>query len=101
VPVLPGSEITATFAAGRITGNGGCNTYGAGYSLAGAGGTAIAIEPPVSTRVFCADPPGVTEQESAYFAALSTASAYRIEGDSLMLAAADGARVATFVAAGT
>ena len=96
---LPGSEITATFQAGRMSGSAGCNSYSAGFALGGGGG-AIVVSPPASTRMFCASPPGVMEQEAAYLAALPTAVRYRIEGERLSLETADGARVATYVARG-
>ena len=38
------------------------------------------------------------EQETAYLAALPTAVAYRVDGDSLALLRADGTYVASFVA---
>jgi heat shock protein HslJ len=90
-----GTEITARFEGGRVAGSAGCNTYTAGFSLAGAGG-AITVSPPASTRRRCAGPPGIMEQEAAYLAALPTAARYRIEGDRLALETAAGARVATY-----
>jgi heat shock protein HslJ len=92
-----GTEITARFESGRLSGSAGCNTYTAGFTLGGAGG-ALTITPPASTRMFCASPPGVMEQEAAYLAALPTAVRYRIEGERLALETADGARVATYTA---
>jgi heat shock protein HslJ len=97
VSVLAGTEITARFAAGSLSGSAGCNTYTAGYTVT-AGSDAIAIGPPASTRAFCAEPPGVMDQEAAYLAALPTAARYRIEGAQLRLERTDGARVATYVA---
>ena len=97
VSVLAGTRITAAFAAGSLSGSAGCNTYTAAYAAAGS--DAIRIGPPASTRAFCADPPGVMDQEAAYLAALPTAARYRIEGAQLRLERADGARVATYTAA--
>jgi len=94
-----GTEITARFEGGRLSGSAGCNSYSAGFALGGGGG-AIVVSPPASTRMFCASPPGVMEQEAAYLAALPTAVRYRIEGERLSLETADGARVATYVARG-
>jgi heat shock protein HslJ len=92
-----GTEITARFEGGRLSGSAGCNTYNAGYTLGGSGG-ATTITTPASTRRFCTAPPGVMEQEAAYLAALPTTARYRIEGDGLTLEQADGARVATYTA---
>ena len=44
-------------------------------------------------------PEGVMEQEAAYLAALPTAAAYRVDGDSLALLRADGTYVASFLRA--
>ena len=99
VTVLPGTRITAVFAAGGLSGAAGCNSYTAGYTVA-AGSDAISIGPPASTQAFCAEPPGAMDQEAAYLAALPTAGRYRIEGAQLRLEQADGSRVATYVAIG-
>jgi heat shock protein HslJ len=97
VSILTGTEITARFAAGLLSGSAGCNQYNAGYTLGPAPG-AISISPAAATRVFCAEPEGVMDQEAAYLAALETAARYRIEGDQLRLERGDGARVATYSA---
>jgi heat shock protein HslJ len=96
VSLIVGTEITARFEAGRVMGSAGCNAYTAPYTL---NGNALQVGPAASTRMACAAPPGVMEQERAYLAALSTARSYRIEGDRLFLLAADGARVGSFVPA--
>lgn len=91
---LPGTTITATFAAdGTLSGSAGCNTYRAGYTLAGG---AITIDAPASTRKLCPTPEGVMEQEAAYLAALERAARFQVEGGSLSLFAADGTFVATY-----
>jgi heat shock protein HslJ len=99
VSILGGTEITATFGEGRVAGSAGCNRYTAGYTL-GPDAGAISISPAASTRIFCAEPAGVMEQEMEFLAALETAARYRIEGAQLILEQADGARVATFDARG-
>jgi heat shock protein HslJ len=99
-PVLPGTEVTATFEGGRLSGSAGCNRYTAGYTLGGSV-WAIAIAQTASTRRFCAAPPGVMEQEAAYLAALPTATHYRIEGDRLTLRLDGGALVASYAARGS
>jgi len=87
VGLLPGTEISANFAEGEVSGNAGCNQYFASYSI---DGNAIEIGQVATTFMFCAEPPGVMEQESGYLAALQSAATYRIEGDLLeMRTAAD------------
>jgi heat shock protein HslJ len=95
VSLVTGTEITARFEGGRLSGSAGCNTYTGSFTLAG---EAIRIAPPASTRLFCAAPAGVMEQEAAYLAALPTAQRYRIEGDRLTLQRNDGATVAIYTA---
>jgi heat shock protein HslJ len=102
-PVLLDTEVTATFQGGRVSGSAGCNTYTAGYTL-GPDAGALHIDQPASTRMFCAEPAGVMEQEGAYLAALPTATRYRIEGDRLTLQRQHGTEttlVATYAARGT
>jgi heat shock protein HslJ len=96
VTVIVGTEITARFESGRLTGSAGCNMYTAAYTV---GGNALTISPAASTRRACSAPAGIMEQEATYLAALTTTAAYRIEGDRLILETADGARVASFLAA--
>jgi len=95
VSVVIGTQITAQFNAGQLSGSGGCNSYSASYSTSG---NAIQIGPAASTRVFCGSPEGVMEQEAAYLAALPTAQVYRIEGNRLFLETSGGARVASYMA---
>jgi heat shock protein HslJ len=81
VGLLPGTEISANFGGqGELTGTAGCNQYSASYSV---DGSAIEIGPAATTFKFCAEPPGVMEQEAEYLAALASAATYRIEGDIL------------------
>jgi heat shock protein HslJ len=95
VSVLTGTEITAQFGEdGNLAGSAGCNNYNASYQVEG---EAIQIGPAMSTRMYCAEPEGIMEQEAAYLAALEMAATYKIEGDRLLLHSAEGARVAEYV----
>jgi hypothetical protein len=78
-----------------LTGSAGCNRYTAAYEI---DGDSISIGPAASTRMFCAEPEGVMEQETAYLAALELAASYAIQGDTLELWSAEGARLASYVA---
>jgi heat shock protein HslJ len=95
VSVLSGTEITAQFGEdGNLAGSAGCNNYNASYQVEGG---AIQFGPAMSTRMYCAEPEGIMEQEAAYLAALEMAATYKIEGDRLLLHSAEGARVAEYV----
>ena len=95
--LIPGTTITAKFAGGTITGSGGCNTYTASYTTDRG---SIHVDPPAATRKLCADPPGVSEQEADYFAALAAADHYQVDGPhALALMAADGTYLVSFAQA--
>jgi len=95
--VLAGTETTAIFDAdGEVSGSAGCNNYSASYEVEG---DKITIGPAAATRMMCAEPEGIMEQESAYLAALETATTYQIKGAELELTKAGGTRVATFTVA--
>ena len=99
VSVMAGTDLTANFGQdGQLTGSGGCNNYNAGYVTSGSKN--IEIGPVAATRMACAEPAGVMDQESQYFAALSTAATYSIDGNKLELRTADGALAAQFTNAG-
>jgi len=77
------AAISASFGHdGRITGNAGCNQYSAAYRLDEA---ALSVGPVAATRRFCAEPPGVMEQEARYFEALQSAVTLRRVGEMLQL----------------
>jgi len=92
-----GTEINATFSDdGTLSGSAGCNNFTATYSVEG---QQISIMPMATTMMLCPEPEGIMEQEAEFIAALGTAATYAIEGDQLALRMADGALVASFVAA--
>jgi heat shock protein HslJ len=80
--------VTLEFGAeGRASGTAGCNRYTAGYT---ADKTALTFTPAAATRMMCAAP-GVMEQEQAFLQALTRVATMHMEGDRLELRAADGA----------
>jgi heat shock protein HslJ len=96
VSVLIGTEITAAFGDdSRLTGSAGCNTYGASYEVDGSN---ITLGPAVTTRMWCPEPEGIMDQESAFLAALGLAATYRIQGDKLEMRTTDGALALQFTA---
>jgi heat shock protein HslJ len=81
---IPGSEITAVFANGEVTGTAGCNTYRGTYrSTRAAGRNTIQIGPLATTRMMCDEP--LMDQEQIYLAALEAATEYTIEGFALSI----------------
>jgi heat shock protein HslJ len=91
VPPIAGTSLTVDFAdPGRASGSAGCNRYTAAYS---ASDTELHFSAAASTRMFCAEPPGVMEQEAAFLAALAGAASFRLGGDSLQLLDTSGAVV--------
>ena len=93
VSPVAGSELTATFDAGQISGNSGCNQYSGPYEV---DGTKIAIGPLASTLRACADP-AVDQQEREYLAALELARTFSLDGGGLTLLREDGGIAVSFV----
>ncbi len=83
---IPGSEITAEFASGKVSGSGGCNNYSGSYvSTRAVGKNTLRIEGPMAmTMMMCAEP--LMDQERLYLAALESATEYTIEGFALTIA---------------
>jgi heat shock protein HslJ len=97
VSVIIGTQLTAEFAEGTVTGSAGCNNYNAAYELDGEDG--ISVGPAAATRKMCAEPEGIMEQEAQFLAALQSAVEYRIDGDRVDMFDATGARALTMMAA--
>ncbi|HSR31054.1 MAG TPA: Gmad2 immunoglobulin-like domain-containing protein [Anaerolineae bacterium] len=81
---IPGSEITALFANGQVSGSAGCNNYQGEYrSTRAVGRNTIEIGPLATTRMMCDEP--LMDQEGIYLAALEAATEYTIEGFALTI----------------
>jgi heat shock protein HslJ len=88
--LLAGTQVSAVFNEdGKVSGSAGCNTYNATYQL---DGDKITIGPAATTRMFCGEPAGIMEQETAYLQALGKAASYQIQGEVLSLFDAEGTR---------
>lgn len=74
--VIPGTQITADFADGKVTGSAGCNNYSGTLTPANDYFTVTGI---ATTRKFCSEPAGIMDQESAYLAALGNITSYQWE----------------------
>lgn len=97
--LLEGTEITASFGEdGALSGSAGCNTYNSTYTTDG--GT-IEIDESSSTKMACAEPDGVMEQEAAYLAALPTVVGFRVERGVLELLSAEGTAVVSYTSGAT
>lgn len=89
--VPDGVEATASFADGMVGGSGGCNRYGAAYTI---DGESLTIMPGPMTMMACPEPQMSVEQQ--FMAALGATTSYQIAGDQLELLDADGQPMATF-----
>lgn len=94
-PLIQGSAINLSLAAGQAGGSGGCNSYGGSYKVEGQN---ISFDQITSTKRACVDAQ-VTEQEQRYFQALETASQFIVEGDQLRITYDDGQGVLIFESA--
>lgn len=90
VTVVPATTLTIIFSNdGILSGSGGCNRYTTAYT---GDEKKLRIAPVVTqTRMTCAAPEGVMEQEQRFLATLPTVASARFEGDRLELRTADGA----------
>jgi heat shock protein HslJ len=84
---IPETEVTAEFNAGELTGSGGCNTYSTTYTL---DGQDFEVAEVVSTRVACAEPEGVMEQETRFLENLQAARKLFQTGGLIQLVNAEG-----------
>jgi heat shock protein HslJ len=82
--VLPEAPVTLIFAGDTAGGNASCNTY-SGLFQADATTGGIAFSNVVSTLMACTTP-GVSEQETAYLAALNSATSYQVVNGQLQIA---------------
>lgn len=96
VSVVTGTELTARFDGnGNLSGSAGCNDMTGGYTTQD---NTIQIGPIATTRMMCAEPEGIMEQEAQYTAALMSAATYSVRGDQLEMRTADDAMAVLFVA---
>ncbi len=81
--LIADTSITLAFgASGGVSGNAGCNTYGADYRV---NGSSLNVDQPNSTMQFCETPEGVMQQEQQYLAALNSAAMFNLSGDQLQI----------------
>lgn len=86
----PDSDVAfVAFDAGTFSGNGGCNTFTGSYETGEDG--ALTVGPIASTKMACEAE--IMTAETAFLAALGSASGYSVDGDTLMLTGTNGATV--------
>jgi heat shock protein HslJ len=100
--VILGTQLTALFGQDEsLTGSAGCNNYTTSFNVGSGSSPArgtISIGPAVTTRMFCGEPEGTMDQESAYLKALESAATYEIRGQELELKDGEGTRMVTYLA---
>jgi heat shock protein HslJ len=84
---LDGTEITASFDEGTLSGSAGCNSYGTAYTSAAA---SLALDAVAATEMACPSPEGVMAQEQRYLQVLRDVTAYHVYGTRLWLETDDG-----------
>ena len=95
VDILADTEPTAEFGPdGQMSGNSGCNSYFATYTV---DGESLTIGQAGSTLMAC-EPAERMQQEADFLAALQLTASYVISGDRLEIYDADGATLAVFQA---
>ena len=95
VSVLEGTTLTAAFGAeGDLSGSAGCNTFFTTYSI---DGDKLTVSPAAISRQVCTEPEGITEQESAYLAALQSAATFELNDDQLVVRNGAGQTALIFV----
>ena len=93
-PVIEGTTITLKFGAdGRAGGSGGCNSYGGNYRERGDN---LSFSQIISTKRACLEE-RANQQEQSYFAALESASKFKLADNCLTIFHGDGRSTLNFV----
>jgi heat shock protein HslJ len=92
--LVENTQITLSFANGKVSGSDGCNRFHSSYAVKG---EELTIDPRVaSTRSACPEP--IMEQASAFITALGSTRSTRLDAEQLSLLDESGALLATFTA---
>lgn len=92
-PVIEGTKITLIGSDGRAGGSGGCNSYGGAYREQEDG---LSFSQIISTKRACLEQ-SANQQEQQYFAALGSASTFKLSDNRLTIFYGDGRSVLNFV----
>ena len=87
VSPISGTTLTMRFDGSTISGNAGCNTYNATYSVSG---SSISIGSISTGMSMCDTPTGIMEQERDFLAALRSSATFQFDASQLTLRRADG-----------
>jgi heat shock protein HslJ len=87
VSPISGTTLTMRFDGSTISGNAGCNTFNATYSVSG---SSISIGAIPTGRSMCDTPTGIMEQESDFLSALQSSATFQFDASQLTLRRADG-----------
>ena len=85
-PLVPGTEITATFEDGEVSGMA-CNHYGGEYEVSG---DKLTITRVFMTEMACMEPQGIMEQETEYLKLLTGAQSFKLSAGRLSIVGAGG-----------
>ena len=91
---VAGTQLTAEFVDGNMSGSAGCNSYNAGYTV---DGDSLSISPLAVTMMFCGELEGTMDQEAAFLTALEAASSFKLETDQLHILNNNGQVVVDFI----
>lgn len=84
-PIISGTRVTVVFSEDGVNGSGGCNVYGAKAEYGKGDNGQIKITELYSTTMHCADPPGVSAQESRFFEFMLAAQQFQFDGKMLRI----------------
>ena len=93
-PVPAGMVVDAKFAAGKVAGFAGCNTYTGSATISGA---TLKIGPTATTMMACE--PAVSAVETAYLANLALSATFTATADGLTIFGSDGKQLLVYGAA--
>jgi heat shock protein HslJ len=88
--LIPDSTMTAVFNGGEVSGSASCNHYFAAYQTQG---DRIAIEGLGWTEMACLEPEGIMSQEQEIMRLLGSASAYKLQGEQLIIIVENGSQL--------
>ena len=90
---LPGTEPTLRFEGGQVSGSASCNGFGGSYTQ---DSSSLSFSDLFMTEMYCMDPEGIMDQESAYLQLLGGADSFEIQADGTLVIFSTGHETLTF-----